>query len=92
MAKSQRVRLSNIASPISNIITDTYINAPKFILIQNKSATDSFWIGGQDVTVDNGYEVRALKQASFDLYPRDVLYGITESNDVFVSVLWLGHS
>ena len=51
------------------------------------SASGTSYIGGEDVTTDNGYKVDNGEKFSMLLHPGDTLYAITSSGSVQVMLL-----
>lgn len=60
------------------------------ILVRNRDATVSIFIGGADVTASTGFEVLAGETVSIDLTQGDALYGITASATVACHVVQSG--
>jgi len=53
------------------------------------STGGNMYIGGADVTVDNGYKLDVGDKETFIIHPGDTLYGITQAGSVQIMMLFL---
>ena len=60
--------------------------APSYTLVQNTDASASVWVGGDDVTSSNGFELEAGQREWFVLV-QEALWAVTSSGTVNVRVL-----
>lgn len=53
------------------------------------SAGGTVYIGGSDVTTDNGYRMDVGDKETFTVHPGDTLYGITNAGTTQIMMLFL---
>jgi hypothetical protein len=61
------------------------------IEIRNNDTTKTLYVGGPDLTVDNGLPVDKLATMHFDLPPNTPVYMIADSGTVSVSYMRVTH-
>lgn len=53
------------------------------------SSGGTMYIGGSDVTSDNGYKMDVGDKETFIVHPGDAIYGITSSGSTQIMILFL---
>lgn len=53
------------------------------------STGGTVYVGGDDVTVDNGYKLDGGDKVNFIIHPGDTLYAITNAGSVQIMMLFL---
>lgn len=92
--KAQRVTVADTATRLDTMRADTPTRGGDpdglSILIRNRHATTSMFIGGDDVDTDAGFELVAGAAFGSDLKPGDQLYGVVASGTVDCDVIQVG--
>lgn len=84
--RSTAVTVSTVATLITSENGAATKDAPVGVYLANVGSTTCY-IGGDDVTTSNGYPVAGTSTATFYLFPKDDLYGISGSGTIAVRVL-----
>lgn len=85
---SSAVTVTNSATAL-NAASDSDSRAGFSVLVYNNGSS-TVYIGGPSVTSTTGVPLTASNSISVDVYPGDVLYGITASGSVSCIVLSAG--
>jgi len=84
--RSTAVSVSTVATLITSEGGAATAQSPVGVYLANVGSS-TVYIGGDDVTTSNGYPVAGTSTATFYMFPKDDLYGISASGSINVRVL-----
>jgi hypothetical protein len=87
MVNQSRVTVTTAATRLDAPVA--YDISPLSVLIRNRGTVASY-LGGSDVTSNNGYQLDPGETISFDLIPGEALYAITASGTAVHHVIQTG--
>ena len=87
-AKGTRVAVATAATKLNTASTDS--SAGSALLVRNRDASASVYIGASNVTTATGYELLAGESLPVDLDPGEDIYAICAASTVTCHVLEVG--
>jgi len=82
MIESNQISIGTVATKIDGID-----NEPSTIYIHNIDNTDEIFLGGSDLTINNGLQLNKLETIRIDLNPTEELYAISPKTGHTISYL-----
>lgn len=85
--RPSRVTITGVVGLVYTAPTWATFQDPMPVIVTNRHATDSVYLGGPGVTVADGYELQAQESFSSDAMLGDDMYAITAGTSVSLHVL-----
>jgi hypothetical protein len=87
--KTAQITVGATPTALSGSETDKPLADGMSIAVKNASQF-TLYVGGPDVTTTSGWPLGAGEKESYDLGPRDALYGVVASGTITVATLRVG--
>jgi hypothetical protein len=74
---SGQTTIGTAATVVDGVLLGGYAGNPYKMHIKNNDNTDAVYLGGEGVTISNGYRLDKLEALDLVVSPTDLLYGIS---------------